>query len=669
MKRRCVAKNRNIDEETLVADIIEVYEQSMLERTPIDEQNSLVRLFVSGHQYADITVQNQKTKLNPQVKSNKRVKNKMRTAKDKLKSRVFRNKPYPHAVPITKKERDIKKAKITNALVEDVWEKFSFEENLDNKLGEYVVNSGSAFIKTGWDKNSGKEVFSFVGMSTDKINENEYLTQQEKDKYIRMIMAEKTVYEGDVFVEFIPPEEILISNISCKSVEDAEWVMHSRAYSKELLKLIYNLGDDDFLDEDVDSTTYQSTRANANMGNTTRFNNYSDRTLDGHAVVREYYENPSLHFPKGRFIIQVGKKIVHLGDLPYEIGDRGERKIPIVRFVLSVELDNFYGGNKLADLIGVQRDYNANDNRIRLGLNKKSFGRLAIEQGSIDNTESISNKPYGIMSVKRGYAIPREISTANNLVEFFTNKEVLKSEMSELLGLSEYSPQSLPSSIRSGVSISMLYENEDDNILPAIKSVAAGITKVFKYIIRLYQQFTTEDDKRFVKYNRTEDENLFWNSELLTDNIHIKNILDLEKRPSQKKQEVIDLIQLGAFDKENRYGENLPQLIKALEVGGELDLAIPNKTDRDRADRENSHIRNGKPIIIDEFDNHIVHYKQHTDYIKSESWQDFIENYAMQHGLDAAKVIEETFRKHIKEHEINVKKTAMMIQAEMMQTQ
>lgn len=624
--------------------------------------------FVAGNQYEyhDEDYNTHETKRLYEYEE-REVRNKIRTYKNSYVARITLNKPYPFSKPITLKEEDVRSAKVTNAVIEDLWEKKKVPK-LINRIGEFLGTLGCAFIKVGWDKQAGDKIFSFVDTMKENIQNNPMFSDEYKQVLMNKILKKEDVYQGDVFMKVLSPFEIYVSNPLTFDMDEQRYIIHARVYDRELLKMAYGLSDEDLPEEEASTITMQTDTISSGLGYYTRGYSYKNQRAQNSAIVKEYYERPSRYFPNGRFIISVGNRIVHYGDLPYEIGDDSKVEFPFIRLVATEEIGNFYGATPISDLKPIQKDYNAVRNRTREAHNRKSIRQTIVYENSIHEESEFDNTPGSLIVVKAGKPRPTTLDDGIQTTEFFKEMEMLDKEFMDISMIMP-SQNNIPSQIRSAAQLSMVYENQDINLGIPIRNIAQGINEAFKMMIRLYKQFM--HDNRFVKFQQSHEEHIEWNKEIINENIYIKNINALVKSPAQQQQAFTDLINLGLFHEQNPYG--MENSIKMLEMFGlghmSSEMAIPHKQHYDKAKRENRRVINGKPIIVGKYDNHAMHRKLHTDFIVSEDYEEYIYEIGQKYGIEVANKVEKQLSDHIDKHSeyISMQQAQMMAQMMMQQ--
>jgi len=646
---RKLDKSPNQNDNEIVGKVKEIYENGLNQMRPQYYSWLLTMSYVAGDQYKYLDPENYQIKDWHRINGyeEREVYNKMRNMKNTYKARITQKKPYPIATPVTTKEKDKRIASITNAVLDDQWEKQEVSEKIDI-IAENITHFGSTFLKVTWDNKLGEKVFPNIEEVLNKVENDNFISEEYRNVLLRGLNSKKDIYEGDVSSEVISPFEFQIDSVARRNMKEVQYCLHTRVYHKDVLKKLYNLKDEDLPEEKINSITLQEGSLSMGIGYLYSNNGYRQQTLKDHNLLIEYYERESVEHPEGRFIMTAGKKVVHSGPLPYKNGRNGKRDLPFIRIVANEELGNFYGSTPMQDLRALQRRYNAVRNRIVEALGRISVGQWVVAENSVSSKSKLDNLPGRIITYKLGRPAPKRFEDKFNATPF--NEEIanLDKMFPQVSGFTPYDFGSSQSNIRSATQMSMLFEQEDLRMGTPIMNIANGIKLWAKMTIRLLQQFTVGN--RFVEYQEKYDDNLEWNKELINDNIQIKNVNALVKSPAQQTQMMVDMLGMGLMDEQNRYGyDNTLMILESFGMGAfKADIAIPNRPDIEKAKRENSRASKLQIIGIDKLvDNHAVHVKEHSKYLKSERYEELM----MSTDAKTAMNIEKLLHDHLAEHQ------------------
>ena len=658
-------ENQPVTNEELGGHIDKLYREAQM-KVRNQHYSWLLQLsYIAGDQYK--TYDNNSYKIKELSRTygyeEREVFNKMRTIRNTYYARITQNKPVAWAEPRTLKDKDKRIAKVTNAIIRDVWEKNKMEHKY-NTLGLYCADYGSGFIKVAWDNSLGRKIISRIDFLLKEVEDSKYLSSDYRTKLQNSLLYKKDIYEGDINTSILSPFEIYTDNPTRRNIEESPWLMHVRTFPKDIAEKVYMIDLSDYQEEPTNAITLQSGNVSYGIGYSSGGYGYKTNMLENQVSVKEYYERPTNEFPDGRFIIVVGNEVVHYGVLPYKIGENGKRDIPIIRVIATPETGNFYGATPMQDLRPLQRRYNAVRNRTVEALNRKTVGQWIAYEDSLHRQTRLTNKPGSVIIVKKNRPAPQRLQDNAQTGEYRMETQDLDREFVQISG-SMTIEGGVPSSIRSATQMSMLTEPEDNRIGITTRSMAKAIETWAKYIIRLYKQFT--QGERFVKFHDGWEEGIMWTSEMIDDNIYIKNINYLALQPAQKQQMILDLTNLGVFHEQSPFGVNgTRNLLEAMDLKFmDYEHLIPFKTDLDKANRENQRILNYKAIVVDDLDNHAIHLNEHRNLIMSEEWEQFVQD-TFKDDPVMAEDIETLFRQHINQHkeqvEIQQMKQAMAMQ-------
>ena len=122
---RKLDKEANKRDSQIVAELQELYEDCINQMRPQHYGWLLTMSYIAGDQYKYLDVETYQVKEWQRISGyeEREVYNKMRNMKNTYKSRITQKKPAPIATPVTLRERDKRIASITNAVLDDEWEK------------------------------------------------------------------------------------------------------------------------------------------------------------------------------------------------------------------------------------------------------------------------------------------------------------------------------------------------------------------------------------------------------------------------------------------------------------------------------------------------------------------------------------------------------------------
>lgn len=184
-----------------------------------------------------------------------------------------------------------------------------------------------------------------------------------------------------------------------------------------------------------------------------------------------------------------------------------------------------------------------------------------------------------------------------------------------------------------------------------------------KQWLRLYRQFVKEPRVlRTVGRDRDVEVSDWTVSQLKSDDVIIENSSALAETPAQRRQMVFDMLTAGLFNKE----ETSPisnaareKILEMLEYGNwEGNMMEMQRLQEQKAKRENMRFKQGQPIMINDYDDDVLHIEMHNRLRMSAEYEDILNS---PQGME----IDQMLREHIEMHRQRI----MMRQMEQLQQQ
>lgn len=621
---------------SIATEINNEFKRRQHERKPWELQERLNIEFLNGNQYLDIdpgtlTIQDIPKMYDHQERE---VFNQIATIYETRSARLTRQKPLMKVRPASSDDADISSAKVSSSLMSSTWS----DQGMNTEYGlliSWMELSGTAFLKPIWNTKKGRVIGKRLvpdygyEQKEDKTLENEISTT-DHDQQLGRGLIQEIIREGDIDTCVAPANEIYPDSPWRNGVKQCRSIIHARAYHIDEIEEMWGVR---VQSENVDvMTLQQSPGGSGGLGYTSSGFRGGVTRLKDHAILKEYYERPCRRYPEGRFIVVAGDTTLHVGPMPYIIGDHDMPEMPFVRFVSIDRPGCFWGKSIIERCIPIQRRYNALRNRVAEYLNMVAIGQWYDPEGCLDDDSELNNAPNNIIHYRPINGMKPEPVTFPNLPpQFQYELQSLLAEFTSISGVSELSRFSeAPSGVKSGVALGIANDQDDTRLATTAANLANGFVFLGKYWLRLYKQFVQEERiLRSVGINH-DVEVARWNvSQLRSDDAIIENSSALAESPSQRRQMVFDLVGLGMFDRPetNRFTEEGKQKVFQLlefghwETGGE-DMATLQKA---RAKRENAQIIQGEvqqlPFPVMDFDDDAIHIEQHNRLRMSAEWE------------------------------------------------
>lgn len=620
---------------SIAMEINNEFRRRQQERKPWELQERLNIEFLNGNQYLDVDPASQTIQDIPKMYDHqeREVFNQIATIYETRTARLTRQKPLMKTRPASSDDGDISSAKVSSSLLSSSWH----DQNMNIEYGimiPWLEMSGTVFLKPIWSMQKGRVIGKrlvpdYGDSQYEQPLENEIKTE-EQDQQLGREMIMEIIREGDIDTCVVPANEIYPDSPWRAGIEQCRSIIHAKAYHVDEIEEMWGIRVES---ENVDvMTLQQASGGSGGLGYTSiGFRGGVSRMKD-HAILKEYYERPCRRYPEGRFIVVAGDTTLHVGTMPYMIGDHDMPEIPLIRMVSIERPGCFWGKSVIERCIPVQRRYNALRNRVAEYLNMVAIGQWYDPEGCLDDDSELNNAPNNIIHYRPINGMkPEPVEFPNLPPQFQYELQSLLSEFTSISGVSELSRFSeAPSGVKSGVALGIASDQDDTRLATTAGNIANGVVLMGKYWIRLYRQFVREPRLlRSVGMSQDVEVREWEASELRSDDVIIENSSSLAESPSQRRQMVFDLLGTGIFNRPETNPfteEGKAKVFQLLEFGhwetGSEDMAVIQKA---RARRENMQIITGEvkqlPLPIMDFDDDGIHIEHHNRMRMSADWE------------------------------------------------
>ena len=623
------------EEVKLVSYIKDELERRKEDRRPFELQWRLNQNFLAGNQYCDIdaVLGDIMDYAPPYDWMEAEVYNHLAPIISTRLAKLGRVQPGLSVRPATSDVSDQAAAKTSTNLLKG----FAAAHDLNTTVRDAVAwceLCGTVLLKATWDREAGRPIGSVNG---------------------------KVVREGDLKTVIVPAFEFYPDSVTRRTIDECQSVIHAKAYTVDEIHRLWGV----WLEgETVDVLTIDNTGLMAGgAGYNPGYSTFARGTLENAQTVIEYMERPSPDLPEGRMAIIAGDRLLHLGPLPWRVGENGERGLPYSRMVCEVNPGYFFGVSVLERLIPVQRAYNAIENRIHEYISRATIGALVYESGSLVNPEVLDEGigPGTVIEVMSGHQYPKWLDVPPIPQALLAERENLDNQFILISGTSEISRNSnMPSSALSGVAIELLKEQDDTRLSLTAENVRDMVRQLGVIWLRLMKQFVTTARITRMGGEDNEIRTILWRgSDLTSDDVVIDTDNELSNTPAQRMNMALELYKAGVFTDPatgQLTREGRLQLMDAFKMGNWEDVTGLDDLQRQQAIRENESNEKGIPPEVNELDDTSIHVTEHTKYVYSAAFRELKEN-------DPAAA--ERIMNHVREHKnVQQQEAAQQISAQ-----
>ncbi|MES0334799.1 MAG: hypothetical protein SFH39_00355 [Candidatus Magnetobacterium sp. LHC-1] len=493
--------------------------------------------------------------------------------------------------PASGKREDISAAKTCTSILRGTYSKVKMQQKI--KYATYWSELiGTVFYMPTWDPGQGRIFGTYNGES---------------------------IKEGDLSHQVINSFEIYPDSPHNEDVDQCRSILRSRAVHVEE---IYDTWNKRIPGREVEVWNLKNTNMGVGgLGYTANTQRITPMKKSNHELVSEFFERPSRNYPEGRYIVTAGKELLFYGNLPYAVGEDGERAIPLIRQVCIERPGYFWGISIIERLIPIQRSYNAIKNRKHEFLNRCVHQVLVYPSGSIDveMIEAEGIAPGSHIEYQDGKLPPQFMQNGDLPTEFEQEETRLENMFTVISGVSTFARESAPPvGANSGVAMEIIREQDDTRISLTAEYIRLAVMRCGQYWLRLYKQYAKTP--RILKYTQgNEVQAVDWQaSDITTDDVVIETENELAQTPAQRRQMVFDLMNAGIFNDPDTGKISRSDRAKILEMVELGNWESSNDIDQEhinKAQRENMFLEKGQIPAIFEYDDDMIHLQEHLKYM------------------------------------------------------
>jgi len=553
-------------------------------RRPFEQKWLLNMAFLAGRQYIYFNssvheVQN----LSP-------VRGRIRMMDNQLMPRVRRqiadfikNNPTMSVVPSTTEDEDIEAAKAGDKFLKSFWQSNRMKKK--TRLGAgWIYSTGNVFMDHRWNRKLGPI----------KINEKTGTVE----------------YLGDVDVGIWSPFEIIVPAMVMGDVDihTFPWMIKCKWKSLEYFPDNYS----------ENGSKVEEEQLSTNLINTSFLLGQSQgtqtRKFPG-ALLMEYYHKPDAKFPKGKFISCANGIILDEADYPFD-------KYNIEQFKDMDMPGQFWGKATVEDGITLQKTWNQTLSDIMEFNRTIGRGKYLVPENSrmrieFDNTtgQHIYYKP--VMGHKP------ELLTMKNMPTSF--QQVLSTtyqSLNNLFSQHEVTQGTNKSDIRSGEMLSILREQDAHGMIPAHAVFEESMEGLMEGVLKRVQK--GYDTTRMITVTGRDKEVsvMAFSASILRGNTNVT----IKKQSSLPDSRIAREARIMERFEKALYGDPLNPEVRRhvmtmLEDAIVEDLYSTEKKDETVARWENQMLQMGVDVPINNYDNHMIHAVEHSNFQKSLDYQ------------------------------------------------
>lgn len=615
------SKNRIKPEDALWSMVKENYDAGLEARRPFEQRWILSLAFLMGKQY---TFFNKSSQLLQQLR---RIKGKRRSIDNQLISRwrrqvadLIRTKPSMSVVPASNDDEDIKAAKIGDKVLENFWRTNRMRKKL-RELGGWIYATGNAFLDDRWNPKLGPTTFSKDGT---------------------------LVYDGDADCDVWSPFEIVVpaEYITQTDHHSMPWLDKVKWRDLEWFKSNFPRRGAEVKEEQMAMPVIDIATLSGGMSG-------SPRKRPG-AFMHNMYIQPCEKFPKGIFIRAANGIILDKPqDYPfnhYHLEQFKDLDIP----------GSFYAMSTLEAAIPLQNRWNATINDVDEFNRICAKGKLLVPRGSKIETQ-ISDSHGEEITYKPVLGHKPEMLTLKGLPATYKDAlAIINSSLQDLFSQHEITRGTNKSDIRSGEMVSLLREQDAFGAVPSLAVFEESLEAVMGRVLKRIQAGYKNERVIQIVGREGEFEVLSFKGADLRNNtdVMVKRESSLPDSRIAREVTILRKFELGLYG-DPADPEVRRHVMNMLDDAVVKDIYSDTRLDEALARMENDILVGGEidSVIVNAYDNHLIHNKEHFHLQKSREYQKlkftdrkkFLETEArfMQHTIAHQQFINEQIEQQI----------------------
>lgn len=573
--------------------------------------------FVRGHQYVEWSSRDSRLTVPPA--SRRRIRIVVNIIQPKWRARAakfLKNRPIPIVIPATTDLEDRLDARSTTKALEFIWQKLQLESAYGRAL-RWASITDHGYWWFSWDpKAEGKMAFTDPQTGEEKI---------------------LTLPLGEIDVEVGSPFEVVVGDPTQSTIGDQPWIIRVKrrplsyieARFPEKAKYVEADGEQGKSGEESgDRYAQQLGRLASHAGGAGAALTPSGSEEQGKkrgepfVLVKEYFEKPTDRFPKGRYVVVGGGCVLkEQEELPY-FHDFARNPYPCVDFNDFPQVGQYWGTTIVSQAIQPQRESNLIYSKLaehqRLMVHPKLITyrqhQIAPGQWTADAGEVIvANWIPGLPPVQPWQPPPISGDVYNGL-------EILKKAIEDIFQIFPESEGRVGES-QSGFQTNLLQEATDAVHGPDIRAHEIAIEEAAYKLRRLMRLGYAPARLLTVTGKDLEPEAFEFHREDIDESadIRVQAGSALPTLKAAKMQAVMELWTAGILG-DPADPQTRQKALSMLEMGSTEELYDSVRKDEEMARFEDQAFDAGKEVPDPEFfENHDVHYKTHTDRLKSNS--------------------------------------------------
>lgn len=685
-----LTKTQTTDYDALVAQIEGYYKQDSGTKNALSYKWELNHLMLDGQQWLtfegnrETGGQWQRLQPSPQNEFIPRpVTNYLFDAFQTLKGYILKNKPRITVRPNTQQNRDKTAAKIAELVANTNYERLKEIEKYEYALS-CLITYGTVFKKDYWasDYASGlvrvprmesrPAVDPNTGAPTGQIEQVQAMNPQTGEYLFDELPL------GDVATAVVEPYRIALDPLA-PDIYDIRWIMEYSIRPLSWIKENYMKQEPGYTGEAINvkpeanlSTTMRrffqlksssGVKGILSSGLGSSVSSGESSMIDEAAVVKEYYERPTMENPHGRLIVVANNKCIYAGPSPYSGPEQGDWH-PYSECRWEIVPGRFWGKSPFDDAAEVQKHINSIDSVIILTRKTTAIPQKLIPRGTMAVNDSWTGRPGQKVFYTPGSngEKPESLPPMDVGQQVMAERAQKVEDIKSITGAIDILKGDRPPGVTAFSALNLLFEVGAGKLFPIADRWKRYIESSQRKQLQLVAQKYREPRPQFIQ------KLMSMNSELTSDQIKDfigKDLYDncnvlidpasaVPKMKAAEQAKLMELAQLGVLNLNDP--ANRAEFLDRMDIlgfdGGYGKDANRAAVENDDLDQLAVNPMGRKPVVMDA-DNHDIHIAVHNDRQKEPSFQELPFSVQQQYAM------------HIQQHE---QMKAQQEQMQMMQS-
>lgn len=463
-------------------------------------------------------------------------------------------------VIINEKEGDTSQTQLA-VISNEIYNTHSLTEmkSYDTKLKQVLEAYGNSFMISNWG--------------------SEYLFKND----------EELVKKNNVKNILVSPFEIFPMSLDDYDIQTTKNVMYVKAYSKEYVEYLFPELEDMLNFGKKNNVTQQTKEVLDNNEIDTKHRVDSTEGSTGteegdakntHVNFIHYFERPSKRYNKGRFALIVEDNLLeYKEELPVIIDNRYE--IPILQMKQNDTTNSFFCRGILERALPLQIKYNLLAADLEDLRKTVTIGNLVLNPNSlVDDEQGDFITPGEVIQVDpsvAGYIEPHFIKNDTSaLIVLQQEMLIVKDDLVQVTGVNPTAIKGTDTNQRTGIQMAMALEQNESRFAITLKSISDFYVEHAKLVLSLFKKHGTKTTLEELELTDNSIGQQEWKTtDIITRNVTIGNLPELLQTEAQKLQSKLQLLQLGAYNREETNPFDQEKLAGLFASAGDSNVKIP----------------------------------------------------------------------------------------------